>query len=83
MTGIDQCLADWPQQRVVAAPAVDRLKACKVDEVIARIKRRAWGQVCLLTHPNRWASSPLEWMLEYILDAALNRIKTLLLSFRR
>ncbi|MBN2303330.1 MAG: hypothetical protein JXQ72_02560 [Anaerolineae bacterium] len=48
------------------------------QELIDLIRSGQITQLCLLTHPERWASSPVMWITQTARDVAINMVKVVL-----
>lgn len=45
------------------------------DDLVALLENRAIDRACLLVHPNRWAGSTPELVVEWLTDTAINAVK--------
>ena len=53
------------------------------DEVISLVESTVVNKLCIVTHPNRWSSSKLEWVLELGKDMLANLAKAVIVRSRR
>lgn len=65
----------------VAGKSPDHIES--TDDLIRYISSHEKKILCLLTHPNRWADSSLEWVLENNVDFCINQLKKFLLHWKR
>jgi hypothetical protein len=68
------------RDRVTQAPSTLHLE--KTTDLIAAVRNRSFAHVCIQTHPERWAASPLEWLISAIADLAANQMKCAIASLR-
>jgi hypothetical protein len=47
------------------------------DDLIEHIRSGKSNHICLLTHPERWPSSPVHWAAQTSLDLSLNLVKAI------
>ena len=61
----------------------DTVEIETTEELIALIKSERYDRICILTHPNRWVGSRLEWGVSWCSDLAANQVKMLLSRLRK
>ena len=68
----------WHKDRYNIRDHVTGMPLPKVEttnQLIDLIRGDHFDQICILTHPNRWASTGVEWIKEYCADFLINLIK--------
>lgn len=68
----------WDSQRYNLRDKVDKNKTFQIettDDLVSFLKARTVSQLCLQTHPDRWADSKIEWIEVFLFDFLINQVK--------
>jgi hypothetical protein len=50
------------------------------DQLATLIRTKRYPQICILTHPNRWSDTKMEWVASFLSDMVVNFTKKCIIS---